>query len=775
MIARFPSQVRWCAIAPAALFAVLCITAPDLRAAEFLGVEVPPPLPAKNVVDTYWGTAVDDPYRFLENTQDPVVQSWMKSQADATQAILAKLPARDALLARIKEIDQAMPSAVGNVQRTTAGRFFYLRRNAGDNQFKLVYRDGPAGPDVVLVDPEALAKATGKPHAIGGFTPSPDGSLVAYAISAGGTEIGTQHVLEVASGKEVDRPIQAVRGSGSVSWLPNGKGFFYSRLKLDWASLPATERFQDNLRYLRLLGAPGADPAVFGPGVHADVAMPRSASGDVFALEGTPLAAALVRDGVKREQSLYLADMSEVLSGKARWRKVFGDEAQVTATTIAGGWVYMKTASQAPRFRVLRMPLANPDLAQAEVVVAASEDVVLETAAARDAFYVTQRQGPLTRLLRVGHGAGAAPQPVELPLQGHVDLMFSDPGQDGAIFQISTWTRASTHFSYEPAEETPGRSQVSSSPSGGLTGSGRSGGASKPADPGSAAAAPVKPLPLVTTGRFDAPAGLQAREVRIKSHDGVEVPLSIISRADLKLDGRNPAVLYGYGAYGSTETPGWSPRLLAWLERGGIFVIAHVRGGGVFGDGWHRAGQKTTKPNTWKDGIAAAEWLIAQGYTAPDRLSIQGGSAGGIFVGRAFTARPDLFAAAVVSVGNTDLVRSETRANGIANIHEYGTVKKEDEFRALLEMSPYANTREGVKYPAVMFEHGVNDIRVDVWMALKTASRLAAATGSGKPVLLRLDYSAGHGAGSTREQAQRRTADRWAFLLWQFGMDKPAP
>ena len=729
----------------AVLSASLFAAAPALWAATFLGVEVPRPLPAKNVVDTYWNTPVDDPYRFLENTKDPVVQAWMKAQADATEAILAKLPVRAALRARIEEIDRAAPAAVSNVQRTRSGRLFYLRRNASDNQFKLVYRDAADGPDVVLVDPEMLAKATGKPHAIGGFTPSPDGQRVVYAVSSGGSEIGTQHVLDVASGKEVDRPVPAVRGDGAVSWLPDSKGYFYFRLKLNWASLPVSERFQDSLRYLRVLGAEGEDRAVFGPGVHADVSVPRSAYGYVFAIEGTGLAASLVRDGVKREQSLYLADMADVLSGKARWRKVFGEEALVTETTIAGGWVYVKTAAQAPRYKVLRMPLADADLSKAKVILPAGDDVIMEIGAARDALYVTQRQGPLTRLLRTIHGAGATLQPVDLPTQGHVDLMFTDPQQDGAVFRLSAWTRASTLHTAEPAR--PG--------------------------PGSVQSAAAKPLPLIPTGRFDAPEGLMAREVRIKSHDGVEVPLSIISRADLKLDGRNPTLLYGYGAYGSTDTPGWSPRLLAWLERGGVFVVAHVRGGGVFGDSWHRAGQKTTKSNTWKDGIAAAEWLIAQRYSTPDRLAIMGGSAGGIFVGRAFTARPDLFAAAVVSVGNTDLVRSETRANGIANIHEYGTVKKEDEFRALLEMSPYANTRDGVRYPAVLFEHGVNDSRVDVWMTLKTASRLAAASVSGKPVLQRLEYDAGHGVGSTREQAQQRTADRWAFLLWQFGLDKP--
>ena len=271
------------------------------------------------------------------------------------------------------------------------------------------------------------------------------------------------------------------------------------------------------------------------------------------------------------------------------------------------------------------------------------------------------------------------------------------------------------------------------------------------------------------SGRFDAPEGIEAREVKVRSHDGTEVPASIILAKGTKLDGRNPLLLYGYGAYGIVEEPSYSPRILAWLERGGVFVIAHVRGGGVYGDAWRRAGWKTTKPNTWKDGIAVAEWLIANGYTSKDKLTVVGGSAGGIFVGRAITERPDLFAAAAVSVGNVDLVRSETRANGAGNIPEYGTVAKEDEFRALLAMSPYANVKPGTRYPAVLLEHGVNDTRVDVWMALKFGSRLAADSTSGAPILLRLDYDSGHGPGRTRRQAQEQTADRWSFFLWRTG------
>jgi len=323
-------------------------------------------------------------------------------------------------------------------------------------------------------------------------------------------------------------------------------------------------------------------------------------------------------------------------------------------------------------------------------------------------------------------------EPIALPFAGNVTIDSSSSRLDGVVLELGGWTHATKPWLFDGRQLTP--------------------------------------LPFVKPGAFDAPTDIEAREVRVRSHDGVEVPMSILLRKDTRLDGRNPTIVYGYGAYGSTENPFFNPRILAWLERGGVYAFVHVRGGGVYGDEWHQAGRKATKPNTWRDVIAATEWLIAQRYTSPDRVGVYGGSAGGILVGRAITERPELFAAAVPAVGTMDMVRAEASANGAANIPEFGTVKNEAEFRALLAMSSYHQVKDGVKYPAVMLVHGVNDIRVDVWQSAKFASRLAAANPSGKPVLLRLDYESGHGQGSTRAQLQERTADVYTFMLWQFGV-----
>ncbi|MGB2816423.1 MAG: prolyl oligopeptidase family serine peptidase [Burkholderiaceae bacterium] len=699
------------------------------NAATFAGVDVPPPLPPQPVVDVHWGVSVEDPYRFLEDTSNPQVQAWMRQQSDATAAILARLPGRDRLRARLAEIDADIPAVIGRLHRDAQGRLTYLKRAAGENQLKLYRRDSIDAPERLLVDPEAIARTTGKAHAIGSFEPSPDGALIAYSLSASGTEIGTLHVIDAATGKEVMPPIDRIRGGGA-DWLPDSTGFFYGRLAEDWQTRPRAERFMDHRTYVRRLADPAADRVVFGPGVHPGVPLDRSDGASLAPVRGQDIVFAVVQHGVQREQSLYRASLKDVLAGNPRWAKLYDAGARVHSVGFTERWLYLQSAADAPRFRLLRLPI-DGELASAQTVVAQSDRVLTGFRVARDGVYITRRDGVVDGLERLSHATSPQLAVVKLPVEGTVRLAHAEEDQDGVIVALGGWTRIARHYAVD--------------------------------------AVAVRPLGLVPPGRFDAPEGIEAREVKVASHDGVEVPASILMARGTRLDGRNPLILYGYGAYGMVEQPSFSPTMLAWLERGGVFVIAHVRGGGVYGDAWHRAGWKTTKPNTWKDGIAIAEWLVRNGYTSRERMSVAGGSAGGIFVGRAITERPDLFGAAVVSVGNVDQIRSETRANGAGNIPEYGTVRKEDEFRALLAMSPYANVRPGTPYPAVLLEHGVNDSRVDVWMSLKFASRLSAATTSGNPVLLRLDYDSGHGVGRTREQGQAQTADRWSFLLWRAG------
>jgi prolyl oligopeptidase len=709
---------------------------PALVANEFGGVKVPPPPPPKPVVDTHWGVKVADPYRYFEDTKDPAVQSWMKAQAQATDAIMKRIGGRQPLLQRIRDIESQASGLATNVVRTRNGRYFFEKRDPQDNQFRLVWRETEDGPDRLILDPEQLAKKTGTPHAVMDFTPSPDGRRIAYTIQAGGGEIGTLHVVDLESGKELITPIDGIR-YGQVAWLDDGSGFFYSRLREGYETLPPQQRFADRTRHFRSLDGGATDRRVFAPSLNADLKLPDYASGYVFQIPGSQMAGLLVFLGVERHRLFYIGDLEAAKQGSAKWRPIVTSADQAHEAVPAGGYLYVRTAKDAPRFKVLRVALDAPDLSKAEIVVPASGSVVTSIGAARDGVYVVKRDGVIQSLWRSGHAPGSKLQRVELPFEGSVDLStWGD--RDGAVLSLSGWTRSMKPYAVEPGRE-------------------------------------VRQLPFVAPGKFDAPQDIMAREVQVRSHDGTLVPVSIISRKDIALDGTNPTVLYGYGAYGVTEDPFFNPRIYAWLEKGGVYAIAHVRGGGAFGEEWHLAGRKANKPNTWKDAIAAAEWLVANGYTSKSRLGIFGGSAGGIFVGRAITERPDLFAAAVPLVGTLDAPRFEFSANGPANIPEFGSVKNESEFRALLDMSTYHAIRDNTPYPGILLVHGVNDIRVDVWQSLKAGARFAVATSSGRPVLMRLEFDSGHGQGSTRAQLQERIADIWSFMLWQFGAPEFQP
>jgi prolyl oligopeptidase len=690
----------------------------------------PAVFPASNVSTTYFGTVVDDPYRALEDTTNPEVAEWARSQAAYARATLDSLPGYKALRTRVKELDEATAAVVGSVRLDGKGNVYFTRRGAAENTFKL-YRRGAKGAEILLVDPDDWQKSTGKPHAINYFSPSPDGELVAVGVSAIGSEQASIYVVETASRRQLGEPIDRAQYPG-ISWRPDSRSFFYLRQQELKPGMPATDKYQDGRAWLHVVGtAPGADMLIAGRDVTPRMAVRRADFVFVQAIPGSRFAVAVVANGVQNEVALYTAPLAAVGKAGTQWRRICDFSDKVTEWAAHADDIYLLTYRDSTRFSIVRTRLSAPDAASATTVVPASEHVLVNLQAARDALYVEAREGTVKRLLRRAWGAANA-TPVALPVEGSVRLMASWPELDGAIVGAGGWTRARQIYAVNRA--------------------------------GKVANTGLQPL-----GRYDAPEGLVVTEVKVPSHDGAQVPLSIIHRADVKLDGSNPTLLYGYGSYGFSEEPNYTPTRLAWLERGGVYAVANVRGGGVYGYDWYKAGYKATKPNTWKDFIAAAEYLIAQKYTTSARLGIMGRSAGGILVGRSMTERPDLFAAVVPVVGALDMIRAEATANGVPNIPEFGTVAKEDEFRALLAMSSYHQVKDGTAYPAVMLMHGVNDPRVDYWHSAKMAARLGAATTSGKPVLLNLDYDAGHGVGATKEQRQRESADYFAFLFWQTG------
>lgn len=692
----------------------------------------PPVAPARDVTDTYFGLAVADPYRYMENMQNPDVVAWMKAQADHANMVLKNIPGRAALYNEIAQRGDAVSARVFDVQ-IVGPKVYYQKRLANENIPKLYVRDGFRGRERLLVDPEKVKSAEGKHSSLDYYAPSPDNQYLAYGISPGGSENSVINVLAVATGKPTGDVIDRAQYA-SPSWLPDGR-LIYSRLQRLADSAPVTDRYQNQRVFIHQLGEnPDNDTPLFGAGVSPIAKI--DATELVFAANppGSPYVIALGVNGVQRELRVWVAPLTSLAGGKTPWVQVADTADEVTDLAVSGDSIYLLTHKDTPRFKVVRTSLAQPDFANAELIVAGSAAVVSGIAAAKDALYVRKMNGGLSELFRVEHGPGARVTPIALPFPGDIESLAVDQRQPGVVFRLGGWTRFGGFYAFDPKTH-----QVAS------TG-------------------------LQPQGKYDNPANLTATQVKVKTPDGTLIPLSIVHKKGLRLDGTNPAIVYGYGAYGISQTPFYRPTWLPWFDRGGVLAVAHVRGGGEYGEEWYKAGYKTTKPNTWGDAIACAEWLIANKYTAAPKLSIMGGSAGGIFVGRAITDRPQLFGAAVAQVPMADVVRAEFSANGIPNIPEFGTVKTEAGFKGLYAMSPYHWVKEGVKYPAVLFTTGINDPRVDAWQAGKMAARLAAATGSDKPILLRIDYDAGHGFGSTKKQAYEERADTFAFLFWQAGV-----
>ena len=546
-----------------------------------VGVTVPAPLPAQPVVDTHWGVAVPDPYRFLEDTKDPRVQSWLKAQANATEAILTSIPGRAGLLTRMKEIEAAAAGLATDVVRTEGNRFFFERRNPTDGQFKLVWRDGIDGADTVIVDPEALSTAAGRPHAIMDFAPSRDGRFLAYAIQVGGGEIGTLHVIDVASGKPVIEPIDRIRYA-STAWLEDGSGFFYSRLVEGYEKLPQSERFGTARAF------PHHRAATSIVRCSARVAIrnsscrrtPRPTSPDSRHEDGRRLSFTL---GVERNRMLFLADLASAIRGDAQWRKVVDLRDKISTVAYTGGWLYLRSSKSAPRYQVLRMPLDRPDIAKAETVIhpvrrrrqpgRRAATAVRDAARRRDAVAGTPRTCRTASRLRR--------EPIALPFAGNV-------GIDSASRAWTAWWS-----SWAAGRAPPGR--------------------------GSTTGEEHVQAALRQAGAFDAP----------HRHRGTRSPCQEPRR------GRSPDVhrarartssSTGRIRRSSTATaPMASPKIRSSIRAGGVDrARRHLRFRARARRRRLRRGMapgrtQDDQAQHLEDVIAATEWLIAQRYTVADR------------------------------------------------------------------------------------------------------------------------------------------------------------
>jgi prolyl oligopeptidase len=671
----------------------------------------------------------EDPFRYLEDAGDPRTQEFFREQGAAARQMLDAIPGRAALLARIRALSEG--EATVTHLAVAASRTFYLKLRPREAAAVLCMREGLGGAERVLVDPAHYDQGARR-AAVDWFAPSPDGRHVAFGISTGGSEDSTLRVVAADGGSLLPLEIDRARFNERLSWHPDSRAFYYARIPEG----NAPGRRYANIRvYRHVLGRDTQrDEIVFASGVGGARDVPELVYPSLHLPLESRYAYAIVRDGERREIAVHSALQADLAAGRPRWHKIAGHGDEILAVE---GWrddLYLLSAHGAARHRVLRMKGGDASVAAARVVVPQGDSVIEAFGIAREAIYLKTMVGGADRLERVALGL-LGPRPatfVRIPFDNAISQLVTHPRVAGALIRIQGWI------------EPPAVMQVE-------------------AGSGNVSRTPIQPPPVADFSEMD--------EVRLyaPSHDGARIPVTLVYRKSTRLDRTNPTLLSVYGSHGITFPPRFDAANLAWLERGGILAVAHVRGGGEHGGEWHRAGRGAAKINTIRDAIAVSEYLVSYGFTNPRRLAIQGAEAGGIPAGGALVRRPELYAAMVGRAPLMDMLRFETSAGGPAHAPEFGTTATPEGLAALRAMSSYHLVKDATAYPAVLLTAGMNDPRVDAWQPGKMAARLQAASVSGRPVLLRVDHQGGHGRGATRAQREEELADVFSFLFWQLG------
>jgi prolyl oligopeptidase len=687
----------------------------------------PPAAPVKPVIETLWGRKVTDDYRYME-ALDPATTAWMKAQGAYTRSVFDVIKPRAQLKTQVAQFSASFGLIQGYVRFGTRG--FYEERAPGSDNFDLMVSDGAGIRKIV--DIAALRAANGgKPFAINFFLASPDGSKVAVGISEGGSEDAAITVYDAASGAKIAGPIDRAQ-FGATSWSDDSKLLYFIRLQKVAANAPPSDKYLNatadawdlKSEPVPILGASlGHGPAI----------TPVEAPAIAISV-GAPMAAALLINGVQNEFAMWLAPAAKVNDPKVTWTKFVSREDEITNVDMRGSEIFLLSHKDSPTFKVLSVHAGQP-LASATTLVPARADRVIEGIhVGSDALYVLARHGAYSQLLRIPAGTTTIEE-VALPFPGHIAEAFTDPRTPGVALQLSSWVVPPTEYVFNPANKSFSELKV------GVHGD-------------------INPSDYVVS------------DLSAKAADGIMVPLSLIQPKAAK--GAQVSIIEAYGSYGISDLADFSIRRANAMRKGITYGLCHVRGGGELGEQWRLGGKDANKHNTWGDLIACSEYLIARGTTTTPKLFILGGSAGGITMGRSLTERPDLFAGVLDLVPSANTLRAEFTAGGPANIPEFGTITNAAGFANLYDMDTIQHVKKGTQYPAVMITTGLNDPRVAPWEPAKAAAALQA-TGTSKPVLLRIDEEAGHGIGSTKTQTDELATDVVAFVFWRAGLPEWQP
>ena len=679
----------------------------------------PPEAEIKPVVDIFHGTRVIDNYRWLEKADSPATVKWVAEENAYTRAILDPLPRREALHQRLSEL-----LSIGNVSAPViAGHhYFYTRREGMQNQPVLYVRDAVNGPDRVLVDANSLA-ADGT-VALDWFQPSENGKYVAYGTSAAGSEMSTLHVIETKTGTILPDTIERTRAA-SIAWLNDNSGFYYTRYPTPGEVEPGQEMYNRHV-FFHLLGSPVVtDDPIFGEG-RDPIDWPNVQLSD----DGRWLLITVEQGWTKSE--LFLMDLK---SDKPPIRLTTGKEFLYRGD-IYKDKIYITTNEDAPRYRVFVTDAGNFDRSAWKEIIPQA-DAVLQGAGVFGGKLFAQYEQNASSQLKVFDLEGKKLNDVALPAIGTVFGTGGKWNHDEVFYGFQSFTFAPSIYRYDLKD--------------------------------SSTALWVK----VDAPSID-PSAYEVAQEWFTSKDGTRVPMFIVHKKGLQENGKNPALLTAYGGFNVSLTPTFSRTAYLWMEHGGVFAVANLRGGAEFGEDWHRAGMLDKKQNVFDDMIAAAEHLISEKYTDKHHLAIQGGSNGGLLMGAMITQRPDLFRAVVCQVPLLDMLHYQDFQIAKLWIPEYGSAENTEQFKWLFAYSPYHHVKSGVEYPAVLFMTADTDTRVDPMHVKKMVAEMQAEAKNGDsrahPILLRIESKAGHGAGKPVTKQIEEFTDVYSFLFWQVGM-----
>jgi prolyl oligopeptidase len=698
------------------VFAALVYAGDDVKPAASSG---PPRAEKRPLEETLHGVKIVDNYRWLEDGESPDTQKWVAEEMAYTQSVLDPLPGRDAIHRRLSEL-----LSIGNITQPEIGGkyYFYTRREGMQNQPVLYVREGVDGKDRVLVDPNQLA-ADGT-IALDWYEPSESGKYLAYGTSPSGSEMSTLHILETKTGNPLPDTIERTRAC-SIAWMPDGSGFYYTRYPKKGDVPDGQEVYNRHVFYHELGTDPVTDPKIFGEGRDAEDWPNVSLDND-----GRLLLITVQQGWTKSE--LFLMDLKK---GTPPTRITTGKNFLYNGSAY-NGRLYIVTNEDAPRYRMFMAEAGNYERDDWQEIIPQTEAVLQGTAVWGGKIFA-QYERNATSQLRLFDLAGKVINDIHLPALGSVFGSSGKWNRDELFYGFFSFTVPPTVYRYDL--KTGATSQWAK----------------------------------VDAPSID-PAAYEVNQEWYHSKDGTRVPMFIVNKKGLKKDGHNPTVLTAYGGFNVSLSPSFSRTAYLWMEHGGVYAVANLRGGAEFGEDWHRAGMLGNKQNVFDDMIAAAEHLIAEKYTDKDHLAIQGGSNGGLLMGAMITQRPDLFRAVVCQVPLLDMLRYQNFQIAKLWIPEYGSSDNPEQFKWLYAYSPYHHVKAGTEYPAVLFMTADTDTRVDPMHAKKMAALMQAEAENGRsktrPILLRIETKAGHGAGKPVTKLIEEYTDVYSFLFWQLGV-----